>query len=371
MNKRVLVGLLLISMTIFAANATVYLKVVNNKVELCKMEVKGTYSGTTINKNVLKSSLKLNSIITEGNGVVKEKISTSGSSELKASLLKRGSLKLNFSLRSNATAADLGIRIRGSVLVSLIYVRNSDLKINIILNKNSEKGLVKITGFVGLTTPVTVVKNLLKVQVPKIKKQMEEHGVKIIKFDYKVTGKKVPPMTRVDVDIEVEVSKDSLKSALDNFGLGYLTGYLEVKDNITRIITGNATALARVKSITVNDIPEFFTTVTFKAEALGKYYNTTVVHELRNRLKFFNKILNITSISDYLLSTTKASSSVTANYEKGKASAIAQFQGVYFKDSPAFWKSVFDIAKKENVKVLVTCPSGSTKTLTAPTNPCK
>ena len=371
MEKYTVLAILLIVTTTLALNATIKLKVDNAKVYLLELTARKSYiTNSKLAENVIESNLMLESQISQKDGYVSESFSSSGKSEMKSSLLKRSNVNLDFSLLSNETSANIDLRLRGSLLVSLIYIRNSDLLISVSINKNKKEGELTLKGFVSLTTPVTTIKNLLKLQVPRIRSSFEKSGIKVVKLEYKVTGRKIPPMSTVKLNIVLLIKKSDLESLLDKFGLGYLTSYLNITDNVTRTVTGHGYLRSTVKTIKVNGLPEFHTIISFKASAKGKYYNTTVVNELKNRLSILNKLLNLTNVSNYLGGISKSSMMLNLAYAKGKSSVDAKFNNLYFMNNKGFWQTIYEIAKKEGIRVLVLC-NGQTMILNSPTPPCK
>ncbi len=368
MNKTAL-ALLLLTSTLLAMNATLQVSVQGNKIYLNKLVATKEYTGK-LASNVIKSHLSLITSMKQEGNIVIETFKSDGSSELKSSLIKRGRMQLDFAMSSNATSADLKLRVRGNVLVSLIYIRNSDLLILISINKNAKEGTVKINGFVSLATPVTTVKNLLKLQVPKIKENLKKNGVNVIKFDYKVTGKRLPPISKVELDIILKMKKKDLENILSKFGLDYLLNYAEINDNVTRTITGSGTVNARVRTVTKNEIPIFFTLMNFQGKATGKYLNTTVTQEIKNRIKLLSEILNISNIANYIGNVKSASSKFSLQYSKGKTSAVVTFNGVYLLNTKTVWNALYELSKKEGIKILVVCGK-NVFTLKSPSVPCK
>ena len=347
-------AVLLIVLPLVFASVTVTLSVHDGKVSLQKIQAEASRSqlSSNYNKNVVKGTLTLSDKVYTEQNAVNEEFSTSSNVLLKNSMIKRGQAKITFTIISNPKEIDISARLKGSALIALFYVRNMDVKVSAYINKAEGTGNVTVSGFVEMPAPQVTVKNLLKVMIPKLKKQVSEAGLELVKLDYKVSGRKMPPISKVEFELVVKGSKSKILNSLGNFGIptSSITQFVNLNDTATRKIDGEADLSASLKRVNKH----LYTSFSIKAKANGNYINTTAYNEIKMRLKPILKSLNATQMIDYLEKTDKFSMALTITTDE-KVNTKATFNGIYFKNVKGFWELVMKLEKEKNINFQVLC----------------
>ncbi len=354
-------------------SSTIYLKVTDHTISLKKVIIKASIENVKGLENILYSRGNVSSVLVESPCCIKENVTITSQLGTKSLIIKRGKLDVNFAFISNKTSIDGSIRLKGSVVASLIFIRDSDIKVRIHINKEKHESLLKLSGFIVLTSPIQFTKNMLRIQVPRIKKFLVDNGVQVVQFKYNVNGRALPPLSKVEFDIVLRTNKSTLKSLLDTLNLGNVFKELiNTNDNVQRVVTGEAKLDAQLKvSKSKEGNIMYYVNLGTTATMQGKYYNTTLANELSNRVSLIMKALNISSLSKYLIQTVKEVKVYAQfDYENNKGLTTIEFTNLRLANEPQVWKELYKLTKNnENVKIVVYC-NGKTVELKSPTNPC-
>jgi len=351
---RSLAALLLVLPLAFAA-VTVTLSVQDGKVALKSVtwEVARNQLAKNYGENIVKGKLILSDVLeTSQGGSVTEKINTTSSALLKSSIVKRGQAKVIFTMLSNSKVAEISARVKGSALIALFYVRNMDINVVASIDKAKEAGNLTVNGFVELPAPQITVKNLLKVMIPKLKKQISSMGLELVSINYEISGRKLPPISKVTFKVVIKGSKNKILESLNSLGIptSNLIRFINLNDTATRKVDGEADLTANLKR--VNN--QLLTSFSVKAKAVGSYVNTTAYLEVKNRLMPILEKLNAVQLLDYLMKTDHFSAVMSVGIDN-KVSSKATFSGIYFKNEKGFWDLLKNLEKENNIVFKVLC----------------
>ncbi len=343
---------LLLLVPVLFASATITFTVNDGKVYLTSAKAVNTISNEKIANNLLKADLTISTNVENTKNGVSEDMSLSSSALVKNSLIKRGWMDVTFNILSNKNSIDVNARMKGSALVALFFVRDMDVTAKTHIDKQKGTGEATVSGYVIFPAPQVTVKNLLKVMIPKLKKAVSEAGLKLVELKYEVSGKKVPPLSKVTFEIVVSGSKDKILKSLNVLGIPMtnITKILSLNDTVTRKVDGSAKVKVSLKRVG-NVIASLFNV---EARAHGTYLNTTVTNEIKKRLKVVLEYANAEEALKYLLPTDKASMKLEAKYQGSKYEVDATFNGVAFKNAKGFWEALKKIEEK-GAKVMVVC----------------
>ncbi|NPA85119.1 MAG: hypothetical protein GXO07_03835 [Crenarchaeota archaeon] len=346
------VAVLLMS-SLALASALVTLILQGDRVVLKEVVVNGTevpLSGLGV--NVANGSLALEDKLMAEEGRVKELFKASSELLLKNSLIKRGQAKVVFSILNDPKVAELSARVRGSALIALFFVRNMDVVVKSYINKEEGYGNLTLSGFVELPAPKVTVQNLLKATIPKIEKQIEEMGLELVKLEYEVSGRKMPPVSKVTFEATVRGTKEKILNYVN--GLGFapsnMLNLFNLTDNVVRKIDGEALLTAKLKKID----NELMTLFTLKVSATGIYTNTTTYEEIKRRTEVLLRPLNATDLAQYLLPSDEFMMKLTL-VASDRVRMNATLQGIAFKNVPEFWTLLKKIGESGNIHFKILC----------------
>ena len=365
---RSLAAMLLVLPLAFAA-VTVTLSVQDGKLALKSVTWEAARSQLAKNygENIVKGKLVLGDVLeTSQEGSVVEKFNTTSSVLLKNSIIKRGQAKVIFTMVSNSKVAEISARVKGSALIALFYVRNMDINLVASINKVEESGNLTISGFVELPAPQITVKNLLKVMIPKLKKQISNMGLELVSIDYEVSGRRLPPISKATFKVIVKGTKNKILEALNGLGVptSNLIQFINLNDTATRKVDGEADLNANLKRVN----GQLLTSFSVKAKAVGSYLNTTAYLEVRNRLKPVLEKLNATQLLDYLVKTDRFSVVMSISVDN-KVVSKATFSGIYLKNVKGLWELLKKLESENGIVFKVLC-NGKAMTLAEAENAC-
>ncbi|ALU12781.1 hypothetical protein EYM_07475 [Ignicoccus islandicus DSM 13165] len=375
-NRKIALFLSILVATAFAVNKpaiTIHASVGDHVIVINGIDISSKIENVQGIENIIYSKGSLESELKDASCCIRENITASSHIESTSLLIKRGKLHVDISFKSNRTEIDGAIRVKGSVVASLIFIRDSDIKVNVHVDKTNKNAYAHIDGFIALTSPPQITKNILKVQVPKIKKYLSDHGIDVIKFEYEVVSNKVPPSSIVKLNIELHTSKSKLESVLNELNIGDIISKVTLPDDkARRTLTGTADLKAQLKmSREPNSSVKYYVIMESSAKVYGKYYNTTLADELNNRVSLVMEALNISTLTKYIISDVKEVKVYTNfEYKDKRSSTTIRFENLKLIDNNEVWKELYNISKEHsNVVIEVQCHD-KIVTLNAPSNPC-
>jgi len=363
------VALLALSAMALAA-ATITLTVNDGKVALSKIVVEAEREKFPFQygESLVSSQLvAVDKLWGEGSSV-KESFSTNSALTLSSSPLKKGRAEITLSITSDPTTVSLHSRIKGSVLVLFFYIRNMDIVLNSVINKQDNSGNLTIDGFAELPSPKVTVEKMLNTMIPKIKAGIEDLGLKVVELKYEVTGKSLPPTSKVKMYVILKGERDKIVESLNSLGIptSELLNLINMNDTVVRKVNAQANLELSLK----RSGKELFTEIRAKVRGEGVYLNDTVRYELRSRLEPVLKALNVTELEGYLLPTNNVTSSLTVNVTGNKVKANFVFTNVYFNNTEELWKTLKRIEDELGVNFEVLC-SGKVYDIERAASSCK
>ena len=345
---------LLIMTAIVAAATTVTLKVTDHGVELVKVQIhSNNVAIEQYQRGVVEAKSVLTDKLSEAQGLVTENITSNVVATLSSSPIKRGHAVATLLMLSNPKKLDISVRLKGSLLVLLFYIRDADILIRSEINKTSGVGTLNLKGFVSLPAPKITVERFLNNMVPRIKDEIKKLGLEILELKYEVRGKKLPPTSEINFEVKLRGSKENVLKALNSLGISLsdVLSVVNLNDTVTRKISGNLTLDASLERKGIN----FYTIAKAKIAANGVYPNDTIKYEVEARLEPILKALNVTELKKFLEVKSPVTSAVTAEVKKGEVIITSTFKNVYFKNTKEFWNTLLKLENSGNVTFKVIC----------------
>ena len=351
-----MLAVIILSLALLAKpTITVYLKANPANVTLNKIViVTNTVKSVTPLGTVKSAITTLNSTLYKAECCVEEKITVRGESYMTKSLIKKSNLKGTLSVLSEKNVTKLNLRVKGSLIVAFFFVRDSDIAVKLTINNKKGEGLMQVKGYVILPAPKKTVENLVKVYVNNIKSHLESYGVKV-NIAYKISGKMLPPLSRIDLNVTIKGNKENVMKLAESLGLKNYLGLNNI-GNITSIGTRRISGTFTVKSTLVKYRGTLATRSTLSASVTGKYYNVTVTDEIKERLKVLLSAVGVKELTNYLLPTSKVEISAFNSVKDNHAKIVIHIKGLMFKNTKGFWNALEKLVESGKVsKIVVNC----------------